>query len=144
MIYRDCRCCGEIKPVEDFHKKSGGKFGKDSICKDCSRKKTYAYRQDQMSAQSKYTIARRSSLKSKYGITLEEYERMFEEQGGVCAICSEREHQNKLLAVDHCHKTQKVRGLLCSLCNTAIGKLKDDPRLLKKAIEYLEAHGEDD
>ena len=138
---KTCRVCETEKPIEEFHNKKGGKYGKDSICKKCSKKKTYAYRQDQMSLYSKYIISRRSALKSKYGMTLDEYDELFDSQGGVCAICEEREPQNKLLAVDHCHETGKIRGLLCSMCNTAIGKLKDDPNLLDRAADYLRAHG---
>lgn len=136
-----CRVCKEEKSFTEYYKKQFGKYGVDSICKNCSKKKTYAYRQDQMSSKSKYIIARKSALKSKYNMTLEEYEILFNNQDGLCAICQKREKQNKLLAVDHCHKTGKIRGLLCSVCNTAIGKLNDDPKLLDKAARYLRAHG---
>lgn len=136
-----CRVCKKEKEDSEYHKKTNGKYGVDSICKKCSVKKTYAYRQDQMSKESKYTIARKSRLKIKFGLTLEDYDSMFQKQNGVCAICGKREKQNKLLAVDHCHKTGKVRGLLCSTCNTAIGKLNDEPQMLLKAANYLLAHG---
>ena len=72
----------------------------------------------------------------KYGITLEKYEAMEKKQNGVCAICMEKE-PNKKLAVDHCHITGKVRGLLCSNCNNGLGKFKDSKTLLIKAINYL-------
>ena len=92
---------------------------------------------------------RNHQLKYKFGITLEEYNLMVKSQGGVCAICEgvndtrrRGTHNGKdvamSLAVDHNHKTGKVRGLLCSACNTSLGKFKDDPVLLKKAIHYLE------
>ena len=138
---KTCRVCKEILSVERYHNKQHGKYGKDTICKVCSKKKTYAYRQNEMSPLSKYTIARKSELKNKYGLTLEDYEKLFESQNGVCAICEKREQQNKLLAVDHNHKTGAIRGLLCSLCNTAIGKLNDDPILIKKALNYLVSKG---
>ena len=57
-------------------------------------------------------------------------------QDGKCAICSNPQ-ENRRLAVDHCHKTGKVRGLLCQGCNTGIGGLKDDTERIKKAIDYL-------
>ena len=79
--------------------------------------------------------------KRKYGITLADYNQMFSDQGGACAICNT--HQcatGRALAVDHDHQTGKVRGLLCQACNTAIGKLKDDPELIKKAAEYVASH----
>lgn len=85
---------------------------------------------------------RNSELKKKYGITLQEYNSMLKQQNGVCAICGEHETtviKGKVmsLSVDHCHTTNKVRGLLCNHCNHAIGKLKDDVALLEKAIAYL-------
>lgn len=79
------------------------------------------------------------SLKKLYSITLEDYNRMYDEQNGRCKIC--RRHSAEFvkgLAVDHCHITGKVRGLLCGNCNTGIGNLKDDILILKSAIEYLE------
>lgn len=75
-------------------------------------------------------INRNSRLKSWYGIDLTEYNRMFEQQGGCCAICNKHQTQFKRrLAVDHNHTTGKVRALLCHICNRALGyyeKQKDD------------------
>ena len=78
------------------------------------------------------------ALKKDFGITLQDFNKMFEEQAGCCAICSI--HQSGLkqsLCVDHCHTTGRVRGLLCKECNLGIGKLKDDVELLVNAINYL-------
>ena len=59
-------------------------------------------------------------------------------QGGGCAICGITvDPTHKQLSVDHCHNSGKVRGLLCTLCNTALGSFKDDPELLQKAINYV-------
>jgi hypothetical protein len=69
-------------------------------------------------------------------LTEVEYKAMLEAQGGVCAICKEKPKGNRL-AVDHIHGTDKVRGLLCKLCNPALGLFKDDPDRLNAAIEYL-------
>ena len=69
-------------------------------------------------------------------LTEDEYKAMLEAQGGVCAICNEKPKAGRL-AVDHVHGTDKVRGLLCNLCNPALGLFKDDPGRLKTAIEYL-------
>ena len=87
--------------------------------------------------------ARDCSLKRRYGLTHEEYSKMWESQGGCCRVCGQPESVKfkgaiKLLAVDHCHKTSKIRGLLCNNCNRAIGMLKDDPEILRKAASYLE------
>ena len=88
---------------------------------------------------------RRVSLRhscKKYGITIERFEEMLEEQNGLCAICGREETRVSngvvcRLAIDHDHKTGKVRALLCAACNTAIGRLDDRIELLEKAIEYL-------
>lgn len=82
-------------------------------------------------------------LRAKFGIDLDEYERMEREQGGVCSICGNPNDQNgRRLHVDHCHRTGRVRALLCCLCNTALGKFQDDPRRLQAAIRYLEEHSQ--
>ncbi len=78
-------------------------------------------------------------LKSMYGLSMEEYNKMFDNQNGCCWICST--HQQDLkhrLFVDHCHDTGQVRGLLCRSCNTGLGNFNDDPSLLKIATEYLD------
>ena len=85
------------------------------------------------------------TLLNKYGITLEQYEELFEKQGGVCALCKKPEtaRRNKKaeggerLAVDHCHDTGVVRGLLCFKCNTAIGALGDTQEAAVRAMNYL-------
>jgi hypothetical protein len=78
-------------------------------------------------------------MKRAYGLDFKNYEKMLHEQGGVCAICSSPPPNNRKtrLAIDHCHKTGKVRGLLCDRCNRSIGLLKDDVSVLKSAIKYL-------
>jgi hypothetical protein len=83
--------------------------------------------------------SRRSSLKRLYRISETEYDALFAHQGGACAICR-RPPSSKRLAVDHCHKTNRVRGLLCDNCNHALGKLHDSPELMRAAAKYLEAH----
>lgn len=72
----------------------------------------------------------------KYGITVEQYDAMYQEQNGVCYICGEPEY-HRALSIDHNHVTGKVRGLLCSNHNRALGLLNDDPDLLLKAHVYL-------
>ena len=89
-------------------------------------------------------ILKSIDLKKRFGISLEEFELMYEQQGGVCSICKQPEltldHRTKkprYLAVDHCHTTGRIRGLLCTKCNTALGLFCDDVDLLKQAIDYL-------
>lgn len=67
----------------------------------------------------------------------EEYQRVYAEQGGCCALCTE---QQDVLVIDHCHARDVARGLLCGPCNVALGMLKDDPDLLRRAADYLEKH----
>lgn len=83
-------------------------------------------------------------LQIRYGITPEQYTELFVSQGGCCAICGQPEsathnHSNNVqkLAVDHCHTTGKVRGLLCQDCNRGLGRFHDDVHRMQKAIEYL-------
>lgn len=78
-----------------------------------------------------------------YGITSEQYEEMRRLQNYECAICfaSERSQRHGRLSIDHDHNTGKVRGLLCSACNGALGLFFDNPDLLKFAIEYLVKNG---
>ena len=75
-------------------------------------------------------------LKHNYGITLEKYNEIFEDQGGVCAICNTKTQKD--LSVDHDHKTGEIRALLCAQCNFGLGNFKDNIELLKKAINYKE------
>jgi hypothetical protein len=79
----------------------------------------------------------------KFGITHAEYAELHHKQGGVCAICKKpetatRHGKVKSLAVDHCHATGRIRGLLCADCNTGIGKLKEDKSIFLAAIQYLQ------
>jgi hypothetical protein len=76
-------------------------------------------------------------MKSKYGITLEDYNQMYDLQSGVCKICGQAETNGKRIAIDHNHITGKVRGLLCNHCNIGLGKFFDNPQLLQSAINYL-------
>lgn len=78
-------------------------------------------------------------LRYTYGMTLAEYDALLAKQNGVCFICETKE-PDQTLAVDHYHPTDVVRGLLCRGCNLGLGNFKDDPRLIRRAIAYLEAH----
>lgn len=100
--------------------------------------------QDKFFSSEKGKRARRNShLMYQYGITVDEYELMSEQQNHVCAICKEAEMSKnsngvvRLLAVDHCHQSGKIRGLLCNNCNTLLGRAKDSPAILQSAIDYL-------
>jgi len=85
---------------------------------------------------------RNYALKQCYGMTTEEYNELFAKQQGKCAICGIHQTElKKTLHVDHCHKTEKIRGLLCSNCNTGIGLLQEDIENLQCAILYLNKQG---
>lgn len=83
---------------------------------------------------------RNRNLRKKYGITIEQYEEMLTKQNGVCAICKKPPAEDKLLHVDHCHKTSVVRGLLCNQCNWYLGKIDHDPGLIDRLLDYLKPH----
>ncbi|QDF15385.1 endonuclease VII [Gordonia phage Mollymur] len=74
----------------------------------------------------------------RYGITALEFDRMVEGQGSACGICREVKPPSDLV-VDHDHTTGRVRGLLCNSCNTGIGLLREDPKILSSAIDYVTA-----
>ena len=83
-------------------------------------------------------------LRTRYGMTMQEYKHMLALQGGVCAICRQPENEGykRNLSVDHDHETGQVRGLLCHQCNTGIAKFYDDPKRLVAAARYLKLHEE--
>lgn len=81
-------------------------------------------------------------LRGKFGMTMQQYDEMLAAQGGCCAICKDSQpggpHKTHFM-IDHDHGTGEVRGLLCSRCNTGLGQFRDNPKLLKAAIHYLQS-----
>lgn len=144
-----CRKCHEIKDRSEFHKSHDGTHGPvlKSICKIChaAQVREWYGRNTGRAASNK----RRLAIKQNYGLTLEQYDAMVAAQNGLCAICDRPERaqrQGKVMRmpVDHCHKTGRIRALLCHSCNRALGLLGDDVDLLRKAIEYLLRHSADE
>jgi hypothetical protein len=82
----------------------------------------------------------RNRLLRVYGITVEQYEEQFRTQGERC-VCGREPSEGRRLAVDHCHQSGKVRGLLCQQCNTALGKMDDSPQKMRFFADYLERGG---
>lgn len=86
---------------------------------------------------------RNKALKKKYGIKHNDYERMLEEQGGVCAICGTDTpggptgKLGPMFRIDHCHNSGTIRKLLCDKCNVGLGSFRENPSLLQKAADYL-------
>jgi hypothetical protein len=159
-----CKHCGETKSLDDFYGDRKAKDGRRPECKACnlaSRAKAYAanpqptidrvkkwqqenagrlnaYRRQYRSRPDRKAADREGHLKRKYGITLEDYDRMFDAQGGVCAICGEARPEERTLHVDHDHETGAIRGLLCFRCNNALGDLREDVDLFQAAVNYLD------
>ena len=129
-----CNKCKIKKELTEFYKCIKGQYGRRSQCKICE------HDADLKRSQTDKTINK--ILISKYGITLKEYNKMVEQQNNKCAICkNEYKEGNKKLAVDHCHKTGKIRGLLCSNCNPALGFLKEDLNIIKNLVRYIKNKG---
>ena len=128
-----CSKCNTEKPLDNFGVNRATKDGFQYHCKECIR----AY------SKKVYTPENRAdkNLRHKFGITLEDYDSMLEQQDGKCAICKSEDSKGKRFSVDHNHKTGEVRGLLCNPCNVAIGLLKDSPEVIDSAKEYLLKRG---
>jgi hypothetical protein len=105
-------------------------------CLACMRQKD-ALRRAGGDPDLKKVKSREKHLKHSYGITIADYMAMAEAQGNRCAIC---QNIGLDLAVDHCHKSDKVRGLLCIPCNSILGYAKDNEQILQLAINYLTKH----
>lgn len=155
---KKCSKCFEMKFLYEFHKDKGQASGKRPDCRDCQKEYHLAnkehrnaqcrnynkvnnivlkeyYKNKYAKNKIKYNNAR---IKNMYGITLEDYTKMFEEQCGSCAICKRSQNEfKKALHIDHCHTTGKVRGLLCHNCNTFIGHAKENISILSNGISYL-------
>lgn len=140
-----CPLCKEVKPLESFYtagNSNGGYASHCIVCSDLLRRtnpklqenRKESYRRDK-------DILRDKKLKKQFGISLLEYNQILNSQNNTCAICQEIE-KNKSLAVDHCHITRKIRGLLCTKCNLGLGMFQENINLLQIAITYLEKHRE--
>lgn len=149
MKTKICTKCGKEKSTKEFY---WNKYFSDyaSWCKECQKEQAKKYRQTK---KGKATVNRynrsykgkitrkKASLKCKYNITPEDWDRIFNEQNGCCAICGR--HQSKLerdLAVHHDCKTEKVVCLLCSDCNIGLGMFHHNPELMEKAAALVRQH----
>lgn len=141
-----CSTCCVEKELDAFHNYKKGPQGKAYRCKDCDTvaRKAYEKRHPQRTREGH----RRASLLSKYGLTLEKFDSMWETQKGCCDICETplsnafkggaTNNAHNTANVDHCHTSGSVRGILCAVCNKGLGLFKDNPPMLRRAANYLE------
>lgn len=126
-----CSTCKKKKALVAFSKRKESSDGIHYTCKKCDNKRMAAW-----AATKPPGYHRQRNLLHTYGLTLEAHDSLLAEQKGRCAICDRR---LKKYGVDHNHKTNKVRGLLCYGCNTALGLFQDSVKTLRRAISYLTA-----
>lgn len=146
---KKCTKCEIQKPLIEFY--NHVKFGPRPECKECSKarnadnwkknkekidKKAREWQEANKDKLATYT--RKQNLKRKYGLTIEAYEEMLKSQESKCAICYQL--SDKTLAVDHSHETGIVRSLLCNPCNTALGLLKEDIKIIESMKKYIKKH----
>ncbi|ERR1700677_3375205 len=149
--FRDCVVCG--KAFQPMQKTGPGRKWCSEPCRHVMGgnpvrlAKMASGEADAAQLHAASVAKRRHSLKKTFGISLEQFNMMLEQQNGVCAICKQPEtakngwnSKTRFLAVDHCHSTGKIRGLLCTQCNQGLGNFRDDAARMKAAIHYLESH----
>jgi Autographiviridae endonuclease VII len=136
-----CKSCGVGKDFSKFGRLSTSMGGFTAKCLECLReldKKRYQENPEKRKLQVKW-----GAIKSKFGLSEKQWNDLFESQGRACAIChvpfifSEKKENSANPCVDHNHSSNKVRGLLCKLCNQGIGLLRDDPSIVARAAIYL-------
>jgi Recombination endonuclease VII len=158
---KNCKVCGDFKPLEDFYANPAGRQGRCPECKECTkaRRKVWYQRNrereiarvgawqrrnpEKLAAQRRQSTDVRARkyrewhLRKRFGLTIDVYGALLAAQDGTCAICSTPTENDSALHVDHDHETGRVRGLLCMRCNNALGLLRDDPEVLSNAVDYL-------
>jgi len=141
-VTKPCSMCKQELPLSSFYNSKVSQDGKGYRCKPCDKSCADSYKKTQYLRHRE--LRRKIQRKSKYNLTEEDFDNLLESQNGLCAICDieldqswTRNHKSNRLVVDHNHKTGKVRGLLCTMCNKGIGLLKDDSSVVQKAANYL-------
>ena len=134
--HKKCSICKQLKKRSEFHKSSDRKDGLSGYCKPCKIEKNKKWREQNPDKWQESLDERIWYRRNKqYGVSKDDFMNMLKNQDSKCKICEK--YINESAAVDHCHTTNKVRGLLCRNCNSAIGLFEDNINTLKKAIEYL-------
>lgn len=144
----NCRCCKKLKSLDEFGNNKANKNGKSIYCLICTQiKSRNQYKRKGASSilnKSKYSTnsseyRKDKLLRLRYGISLDEYNKILIDQNNNCAICQiNKIDLTKILFVDHNHKTGQIRGLLCDSCNRGIGVFKESVKSLRLAADYLE------
>lgn len=137
------KICSRCQIHKEDHEFSKSKVDKDRLhswCRGCQNAANKVWRQEHPEQvkvnRQKYAPKQMDYVRrARYGVTSTDYQWMLDKQQGLCAIC--RRSSTKQLAVDHDHRTKKVRGLLCNSCNRALGLLKDDVDVIVAAATYL-------
>lgn len=157
-----CGKCEEWKSFCEFGKSSRSKDGLRNTCRGCRKKYNQTHRVEKAEYNKEYRQVHRiklikqqkeyrqteegkiaccrRDLKKSFGITLEDFDKMAENQNGVCAICGNININGHRLCVDHNHETGKIRALLCDHCNHLLGCAKENVTVLQSAINYLHDH----
>jgi hypothetical protein len=138
-----CTKCGETKPIDDFYTEPRNtlRHFRRTQCKKCDYLRVKKYKEENWEKVSARTLAYRRAKHRFFPQEL--FDKVFEEQGNVCAICKSPTPGGKgEFHADHNHETSQPRGVLCHNCNVALGNFKDNPEILKAAIEYLKKYSE--
>lgn len=131
-MLKTCKVCGVEKNISDFY--TGRRDCKD--CKNAAARKKYI--DDPQTTQRNLIRMRERAKERRYGITQEQFEQMLIDQNNKCNICSIEFKGTKYTHIDHCHDTNRVRGLLCNDCNLALGQFNDNTDIMDNAIKYLQ------
>lgn len=134
VIANRCPKCQQWLPMSDFNKGVRTKHGSATYCRPCHNQWAKEWNKSEVGKQSRH----RSRIRYEYDLNAQTFDLLRQNQQGVCAICKQSPDNGKELCVDHCHVTGKVRGLLCDKCNRALGYLKEDPQLIRRAADYLD------
>lgn len=159
---KQCTECEQLKSLSEFNKDRTQKDGIRCICKECGKKyheknkikihkqqKEYyqIHKTEILERQKKHNKTEkgksanlRKRLRYYYDITLEQYDKMVENQNGVCAICGDINKNGDRLVVDHDHETGEIRNLLCHRCNLLLGLIKENMVILQSVTNYLKKH----
>ena len=140
---RVCTRCQESKAISAYNSRGDGR--KLWWCKSCVGEYSKGYEKTPRGAERKKAAQdnwhRRNPdyyIVRKYGLKPGQYDEMFRNQAGGCAICGTPPRSGRRLDVDHCHGSGTVRGLLCTDCNLTLGKMQDSPERLRAAAAYVE------